>query len=144
MNYNHLHKIVKNVKNEITCPKCQSNYQDEHIDVVDILGNRGVFVAFCTKCKTSILVTTSIKDQREALGLDIGGKLKDYTFDLNKEKNTELKKKQEITRPNIIKKEEITKGAETKKIKSTKISADDVLGIHEFMRNFAGDIRMHL
>jgi len=134
MNYNHLHEIIKNVRGSITCPKCKKDYDDHGIEIVDILGNRGILIASCSHCTTSILVTTSIQEYRANLNLPTKNALNEYTLDLNQEKITEINKRKEIKRPAI-----------PHKIASLppKISANEVIQMHQFLQKFEGDISKH-
>lgn len=67
MKITHLREIVRNVQAHLTCPKCQAHYSEDTLDVVDLVGNRGVFAARCTRCNTSTLVTLNVRDFKQKI-----------------------------------------------------------------------------
>lgn len=67
MKFTHLHEIVKNVQATLTCSKCQAHFSEQALDVVDIVGNKGVFAAQCVRCNTSMLVTLNIREFKQRI-----------------------------------------------------------------------------
>jgi len=62
-----LNEIVKNVQKTLTCPKCQHGFAEHSVDVVDIIGNKGVFAATCTHCNTSTMVVMGVREFKQKI-----------------------------------------------------------------------------
>jgi hypothetical protein len=67
MKFTHLREIVKNVQDKLVCPNCQQHFAEHAIDVVDVVGSKGVFAAQCTCCNTSVLVTMSVREFKQKI-----------------------------------------------------------------------------
>jgi len=62
-----LSEIVKNVQKTLTCPKCQQGFAEHSVDVVDIIGSKGVFAATCAHCNTSTMVVMSVREFKQKI-----------------------------------------------------------------------------
>jgi len=60
-------EIEKNAAREMCCPKCGQGYTDRGFELVEIIGQRGVFAAQCLHCNTSNLITTSVRSFRQRI-----------------------------------------------------------------------------
>ena len=109
MNFEQLRSIVKNIKTRITCPGCEANYMNEDIHIVSSTDDKCVFMIKCHECETPVLVTASLNNQ-EVVG--------------------DQEEIFEIMQKNI---EGDVEGA------LAQIQVDDVVNMHEFLKEFSGD-----
>lgn len=63
MLYNQLLHILRTLKKSLSCPKCQQRFQNQHIDVVDIYEDEGLFLAYCPSCDVAVEVTMTLQDE---------------------------------------------------------------------------------
>ena len=68
MNFNSLRAIIKNIRNQVSCPHCENSYSNEDLSVVSAIDNRCVLLAQCNHCATPILITAAINDNRGGQG----------------------------------------------------------------------------
>jgi hypothetical protein len=67
MRFTELREIVRNVRENLVCPRCQEHYNEKALDVVDIAGNKGVFAAQCLRCNTTSLITLSVREYKQRI-----------------------------------------------------------------------------
>lgn len=68
MNFNSLRAIIKNIRNQVSCPHCENSYSNEDLSVVSAIDNRCVLLAQCNHCSTPILITAAINEGQEGEG----------------------------------------------------------------------------
>ncbi len=102
MKFNHLREIVKNVQEQLHCPKCGEAFAEHALDVVDIVGSKGIFAAQCLRCNTSILITMSVREYKQKIA--------------SREK-------------------------QIRKVATTKVSPNDVIGMKSTLDDFDGDFK---
>ncbi len=103
MNFQDLRIIVGQIKKNVKCPKCNTRYNDQDIELIGGLGDeQHFFHTTCSKCNSESIVNVSLQ-------------MSDNFFIPN-----ELKKLGSAPRMGHI-------------------SADEVLDMHNFLKNFDGD-----
>lgn len=62
MNFQDLKIIVSQIKKKISCPKCKSKYGDQDIEIIGNLGDeQSFFHAICPSCEMEAIVNVSIQ-----------------------------------------------------------------------------------
>ena len=59
--------LVRSAREVLSCPKCGGKFGKDHIEMLDVIGQKGVFAATCTSCSTSILTVTGMHDIRHRI-----------------------------------------------------------------------------
>lgn len=62
-----LNEISRNVQKNIVCPRCQRSYAEDAVDVVDVIGQKGVFAAQCLSCGTATLIVMSVREFKQRI-----------------------------------------------------------------------------
>lgn len=62
-----LNEIARNVQKSITCPRCQRQFAEDAVDVVDVIGQKGVFAAQCLSCGTSTLLVMGVREFQQRI-----------------------------------------------------------------------------
>jgi len=111
MNFEQLRSIIKNIKTQIRCPHCDSNFMNEDIHVVNCSTDKCMMLIQCHDCRSSLMITASLRNK----GITHHSK-EDVSKFLNN--NPKIKEKADNTEEVVV---------------------DDVLNIHEFLKDFSGD-----
>lgn len=61
MNIQELRIIVGQIKQNVSCPKCKHNYNDEDLNLIGSLNEDSTFFhAFCSKCPAEAVINVSV------------------------------------------------------------------------------------
>jgi len=113
MNFNQLKEILKNIKEKITCSKCECNFSSDDIYVLGAFGEKCVFMVSCRECETQMLVTATINENNMPSLGDLE-KITDISTNKKVQKNS---------------------------MSDHGISCDDVLEVHTFLKDFDGNFK---
>lgn len=55
-------KIVRIARESMSCSKCGAAFGEGQLDLIDTVGQKGIFACNCLRCGTSSLTVTSLRD----------------------------------------------------------------------------------
>lgn len=111
MNYTGLSAIIKSIKSSVTCPNCESGYSNDDLAVVSAIDERCIVVAQCPDCSSAILITAALQTKHDMSETDQMGIGMDSSLEVD-----------------YIDEEAL-------------VSSDDVVSVHEVLRDFKGDLK---
>ena len=60
-------QILQSVRNKIVCSACQHQFGSNAIELVELVGNRGVFATHCTTCNCSAMLVLNVREFKQRI-----------------------------------------------------------------------------
>lgn len=60
-------QIIQSVRGKIVCPACQQPFGANAIDLVELVGNRGVFATHCNACSCSTMLVMNVREFKQRI-----------------------------------------------------------------------------
>jgi len=115
MNTNQIRQLIKNLQIIMRCPKCGKKYNLEEIFLKGYSGDTYFLQLNCSNCRTPVSATIAITGNMAEIAKANVGKIQDLTGPL--QQRTE----------------------EQAKTQKTKITTDDIIEMHQFLKEFQGN-----
>ncbi len=61
MNLFELRIVIRQLRQDLKCPHCNTGYPERQIQILGTTNENGVFSAKCNECKNSIVITVNIE-----------------------------------------------------------------------------------
>ena len=119
MNNQQIRQLIKNLNISMSCPRCGKKYQLEEIFLRGYTGNTYFLKLHCTNCNTPVNATISVN-----------GNVAEMV------KNSPTPPKPAPQSPSV----ETIKAPQKEKTETARITTDDILEMHSFLKKYKGKI----
>lgn len=63
MNFSELKKLIKEIKDTVTCRECDNKFKDKDIRIIGTVIREGFFLAHCSLCKNTMIINVVFRDK---------------------------------------------------------------------------------
>lgn len=131
MNRRDLEQLIRSIQSLVRCPSCGASYHTNMITVVG--GSNHTFLVHleCSRCGLSTMATVMFRQQRSvnADGYEEIGEFSINSMPVD---------------ASWLPKETLSPGLSPTREKESEVTSDDVLDMHQFLKDFDGDFESYL